>query len=310
MAYEATKKLIEKLPKDISELLSKGVDVVKKYISDNPNHEDYVKVLGAIKPITSKIRGEDESILDRILTSFEKESGRTEFNKKEFESQDAAIIGVKKALKLAKEIEDAKYLFVDQNGDWRTSETYLYDFSDPDPKVDVGRVTMHPKNAKTLGTAGGDASGMATTCVWDIATGKKMFPFETPKILKESYLFNDYMKFLKESVQSDKEFSKEFEEFMFKQYEFSKNKDLYGNFYRKVLGKVGAVGTYVINVYPLKVDHKVTVCLSLISPDDEMLTILEKDVTFSGRKIDNDFIRFAEEYEGIFNQIKKIHNEK
>lgn len=123
------------------------------------------------------------------------------------------------------------------------------------------------------------------------------------------YLFNDYMKFLKESVDSDKEFSEEFEEFMFKQYDFSKNKDL-GDAYRKVLGKVGAVGTYVINVYPLKSDTKVSVCLTLISPDNEMLTILEKDVTFSGRKIDNDFIRFTEEYEGIFNQIKKIHNEK
>lgn len=123
------------------------------------------------------------------------------------------------------------------------------------------------------------------------------------------FTFVEYMEYLKESKESDKEFSKEFDEFMFKQYEFVKNKDI-GNAYRKELGKVGAVGKYVINVYPLKSDTKVTVCLSLISPDDDMLTILEKDVTFTGRKIDNDFDRFVEEYEGIFNQIKKIHNEK
>ena len=97
---------------------------------------------------------------------------------------------------------------------------------------------------------------------------------------------------------------------MFKQYEFKVNNDSYGSAYRKELGKLGAVGKYVINVYPLKSDDKVTVCLSLISPDNEMLTILEKDVKFSGKRPDNDFIRFVEEYEGIFNQIKKIHNEK
>lgn len=279
MAYEATKKLIEKLPKDISELLSKGVDVVKKYISDNPNHEDYVKVLGAIKPITSKIRGEDESILDRILTSFEKESGRIEFNKKEFESQDAAIIGVKKALKLAKEIEDAKYLFVDQNGDWRTSETYLYDFSDPDPKVDVGRVTMHPKNAKTLGTAGGDASGMATTCVWDIATGKKMFPFETPKILKESYLFNDYMKFLKESADKN-EFSPDVYDFLSELPYGKFETELGEKIFRIALDKIDKVGSYQISVYPDS-EQNITISFSLNSADKEqgLVTLSEKKIS-------------------------------
>jgi len=211
-------------------------------------------------------------------------------------NKEPKIIGVKEALRLAKEIPGAKYLFLDQNGDWNTTETYLKDFSNP-KKVDVGELTRLPKNGKNLGSAG-DVGGLDVIWVWDISTGKKMWDFTTTNVLKESRTFSEHLKFLVEGklneATNDQAFSQEV-------YDFLSNEPMYVLNKNHIeaeleLDEFPKIGKLLVKVYSEGKD-KITFCLELITKDKELVTLAKSPVIDTTKqdykKYSKKFVKYA-----------------
>jgi hypothetical protein len=212
------------------------------------------------------------------------------------------IIGIKQALKLAKEVPGAKYLFLDQNGDWITSETYLKDFSNP-KKVEVGELTRSPKNAKNLGSAG-DVGGLDVIWVWDISTGKKMWDFSTTNVLKESYSFNQYLEFLTEGVVSD--FSPDVKEVL-EELPYVTFKNDLGIYATAKLDDVKRIGTYSCNIYPNS-EKDIAVTISLKPVDsNKIITLVETVINIETPAWKNNFKKFINEARKIVEKLSELN---
>ena len=225
------------------------------------------------------------------------------------EKKEPKIIGVKEALKLAKAVPGAKYLFLDQNGDWNTTETYLKDFSNP-KNVDVGELTRHPKNGKTLGSAG-DVGGLDVIWVWDISTGKKMWDFTTTNVLKESFSFNEYLEFLtegatKQEIDDETYFKPEVKELL-KSSHYVLSKDVTGEYFLTKLGKIKSVGEFKVTIRPyIKGDVVIDIGLESIDKEQGHVSLAEAMIEkLTKQKLDK-VLKYAETMFSNLDMVESI----